>query len=88
MNVAYDELLSKVKGHHTPVPSPIVQRFKFHSRMRELVATFLAELRKLTEFCKLGNVLEDMLRDRLVRGLSNTIQRSLLAEKELPQPWI
>ena len=88
VNVAYDELLAKVKAHHTPVPSPIVQRFKFHSRTQqpgESVATFLAELRKLTEFCKFGNVLEDMLRDRLVCGLSNnTIQRRLLAEKELP----
>ena len=88
MNMAYDELLSKVKAHHTLVPPPIVQRCKFHSRTQqpgESVATFLAKLRKLTEFCKFGNVLENMLIDRLVCGLSNnTIQSRLLAEKELP----
>ena len=32
VNVAYGELLAKVKAHHTPVPSLIVQRFKFHTR--------------------------------------------------------
>ena len=65
----------------------IVQRFKFHTRKQrpgEPVATFVAELRHLTEHCDFGAILDDMLRDRLVCGIADvTIQRRLLAEDEL-----
>ena len=48
------------------------------------MAEFVAELRQLSEFCEFGATLEDMLRDRLVCGISSSsIQRRLLAEPEL-----
>lgn len=85
--VAYAELVALVQAHHTPKPSVTVQRFKFHSRTRqpgESVATFIAELRQLTEHCDFGGTLDDMLRDRLVCGIANnSIQRRLLAEPDL-----
>ena len=64
-----------------------MERDKFHSRNRkedEGVAAYVAELRKLTEHCNLGESLPEMLRDRLVCGINNKkIQRRLLAEREL-----
>ena len=68
-------------------PSETVQQFKFHSRFRkseETVARFVSELRSLAKFCNFGAMLEDMLRDRLVCGISDVqIQRRLLAERTL-----
>ena len=84
---SYDELVALVKSHYTLKPSVIVQRFQFHSRTQkpgETVATFVAELRQLSEFCEFGASLEDMLRDRLVCGIaSGSTQRRLLAEPDL-----
>ena len=65
----------------------IVQRYKFHTRVRktaESVATYVAELRAIGEHCAFGDTLEDMIRDRLVCGINNPrIQRRLLQESDL-----
>ena len=37
---------------------------------KESISEYLAELRRLTEFCDYGEALEDMLRDRLVCGVN------------------
>ncbi|VDI36590.1 Hypothetical predicted protein [Mytilus galloprovincialis] len=80
-------LTKLVKNHRDPVPSEIIQRFKFNSRTRhsdESVRTFIAALRSLTEHCNYGDTLNAMLRDRLVVGIkSDRIQRRLLAERNL-----
>ena len=50
----------------------------------ETVATFVSELHSLAKFCNFGAMLEDMLSDRLVCGISDVqIQRRLLAERAL-----
>ena len=50
----------------------------------ESVATYVAELRSLSEFCNFGNTLEEMIRDRLVCGINNrAIQKRLLVEPKL-----
>lgn len=86
-DVELKETLEKLENHYSPKPSVIVERFKFHSRSRlerENVAEFVAGLRRLSEHCQFGTTLEDMLRDRLVCGISDDrIQRRLLAEREL-----
>ena len=83
----FDELVSVLTKHYSPPPSEIVQRFRFHTRVRkpgESVATFVAELRGLSEFCNFDNSLEKMLRDRLVCGINDpAIQKRLLAEPDL-----
>ena len=60
---------------------------KFHNRKRregENITGYVAELRKLSEHCNFGETLEDMIRDRLVRGVKNeSIQQRLLSEPEL-----
>ena len=73
--------------HFSPKPIAIALRCKFNGRYRqpgESVAVFCAELRKLAEFCEFGDSLEDMLRDRMVCGISDKrIQRRLLGEADL-----
>ncbi|KAL5505767.1 hypothetical protein EMCRGX_G007263 [Ephydatia muelleri] len=50
----------------------------------ESVSQFVAELRKLSEFCEFGDTLDVMLRDRLVCGVRNQkLQQRLLAESNL-----
>ena len=69
------QLVSVLSKHFKPKPSEIMERFKFHSRTRkpgESVATYVAELRSLTEFCNFGASLEEMIRDRLVCGINDS----------------
>ena len=84
---SYADLITVLSAHFNPPPSVIVQRFKFHTRCREpgeSVAVFVSQLRSLSEHCKFGTTLEDMLRDRIVCGINdNAIQKRLLAEPEL-----
>ena len=83
----FSELVELAGTHFNPRPSPIVKRFEFNSRRQregELISVFVAKLRKIAEHCDFGNVLNDMLRDRLVCGTSaKAIQRPLLAEPAL-----
>ena len=85
--VEYAEIVRKVREHFNPKPSKIMERFKFNSRIRlsgESMATFAAELRRLTEHCQFGDALEDNLLDRFVCGVNEGhIQRRLLAEQGL-----
>ena len=51
----------------------IVKRFEFNSHTQkegESIAVYVAELRKIAEYCEYGAMLSDMLRDRLVCGIS------------------
>ena len=84
---AYEDLVAALSKHFKPVPSEIVERFKFHSRSRkpgESVAIFVAELRALGEFCNFGDTFNVMLRDRIVCGINDdSTQRRLLAEPDL-----
>ena len=63
-----------------------MQRFKFHSQVREpgeSVATFMSELRSLAEHCNFQSTLEDMLRDRIVCGVNDhAIQKRLSVGEE------
>ena len=65
----------------------IVRRFQFNTRKQqagETVAEYVAALHKAAEFCNYGDSLSEMLRDRLVCGITDTsVQKRLLAEKDL-----
>ena len=64
-----------------------LQRFKFNTRTRkdtESVATYVAELKRLGEYCEFGDKLNEMVRDRLVCGVNDIrIQNRLLQESKL-----
>ena len=83
----YDKICTAMKGHFEPLPSLIVERCRFNTRMRasgESISVFVTELKKLSEHCIFNTVLDDMLRDRLVAGVNDTkIQERLLAESKL-----
>ena len=84
---SFDQLVKLVKEFHNPAPSVILQRFKFASQQQksgESVATYLSELRRLSEHCKYGQTLDEMLRDRIACGIADSrLQYHLLAEPEL-----
>ncbi len=86
-NKSYDALVKLLSDHLTPKPIVIAERFRFHKRNQkdgESINEYMAELRKLTEFCDFGAVLNDTLRDRLVCGLRNEqVQKKLLTVAEL-----
>ena len=75
--------------HQYSRPNLITERFKFNLRVRhadESVSIFVAELKKLTEYCEYGDSLNDMLRDRLVCGINQRLLSegsSLSLEKAL-----
>ena len=83
--LTFEELVKLAKVHFNPKPSPIVKRFEFNCQKDgESIAMYVAELRKIAEYCEYDMVLNDMLRDRLVCGTSNEgIQRRLLLEPSL-----
>ena len=66
----FEEIVKLVRDHLTPPSSCIVRRFYFNSRFQkgtETVGQFVAELRRLSEYCEFGGSLDEMLRDRLVK---------------------
>ena len=82
-----EELTATLTKHFSPPPSEVISRFRFYSRMRqpgESVSAFIAELRKLTEYCNFGDSLNKALRDRIVGGINHeATQKKLLSESDL-----
>ena len=86
--LTFDQLVERAKKHFNPKPSPIIKRFEFNTRRQEegeTVAVFVAELRKITQYCEYGDALSDMLRDRVVCGISKS-QCSVVYCKKRPSP--
>ncbi|XP_048059455.1 uncharacterized protein K02A2.6-like [Megalobrama amblycephala] len=83
----YAEIVAVLSAHFSPKPLVIAERFRFHKRNQEegeTVTMFVAALKKLSEHCEFGDVLNDTIRDRLVCGLrSEAIQKRLLSESNL-----
>ena len=53
-DIAYADLVKRLSEHYDPVPSSIVQRYKFHNCNRkegESIANFVAALREICKFC-------------------------------------
>ena len=83
----FAELVKLMRQHQHPTPSVIVERLKFHKRVRrpaESVAAYESELHRLSGTCSFGDNLDSSLWDRLVCGINDdAILRRLLAEKTL-----
>ena len=88
-DVEFPALIERTSKHFQPEPSEIVQRFRFHTRVREShesVATYIAQLKQIAGNCNFGETVRvnEMLRDRLVCGIANEKwQQRLLAEEGL-----
>ena len=87
MTKSLEVLTEKLRDHYEPRPIKKAERFHFHKRDQhsgESITEFVAELCRLAAQCKFEAYLDEALRDRFVCRLrSETIQRSLLSEKEL-----
>ena len=86
--LTFKGVVDLVQTHYSPKPPVIIQRFKFNTRSQEpgeSVANFVASLRAIAQFCEYNALLDEMIRDRLVCGISKTsiIQRRLLSENDL-----
>ncbi|KAL5502914.1 hypothetical protein EMCRGX_G009772 [Ephydatia muelleri] len=60
----FEEIVKLVRDHLTPPSSCIVRRFYFNSRFQketETVGQFVAELRRLSEYCEFGGSLDEMM---------------------------
>lgn len=67
---SFAELVNLVQNHHAPKPGEIVQRYKFCFRKpSEIVASYVTELRIVSENCNFGATLEVMIQNRLVFGM-------------------
>ena len=83
----FSDIVKLVTRHYSPKPSSIIQSFKCNTQVRtkdESIATYVASVRQLSEFCEFGDTLEAMLRYHLVCGVNDDrIQRRVLAELEV-----
>ena len=62
-DIEFTCLIEEVRKHFNPKPSVIVERFQFHSRVRqsgESVSTYVAELRRRSQHCEFGASLDDI----------------------------
>lgn len=78
----YEELVAVLKKQYNPKPSEIVQRYKFHTRVRCKGGSSCRLCHRVEHF--FGDTLEAMLRDRLVCGINEEgTQKRLLSETKL-----
>lgn len=57
---SYTELLEALSKYFKPIPSEIIERLKFHSRVQkagESIANYIAELQSLLEYCNFSATL-------------------------------
>ena len=84
---AYKDLVDTLKTHLNPKSIIVAERFKFYNRVQlpgEALNAYVAQLRKMAEYCDFGQFLAEALRDRFVCGLNNSsIRKRLLTEKNL-----
>ena len=82
-----DEPTELMKNHCEPKTIVIAERFRFYKRVQkegENVASYLAELRRLSKKCDFRDYLNIALRDQFVCGLYfEAAQQKMLAESEL-----
>jgi len=84
--VSLDESVDILTTHYDPKPSKRVQRFHFNNRVQkqdESISDYIAELRRLAQYCEYGTQLEDMLCDRLIVDVRNDdLRRKLMTQTD------
>ena len=85
--IKYSNLIDLLTSHYNPRPSSIVRRFKFYNRTQskeELIASYVAALHALAEYCEYGDSLNILLHYRLVCRVNHEgMQCWLLTEKDI-----
>ena len=84
---SYSELVASLKAHFSPTPNYLVERYRFTRRVQregEDWSDFLADLKKLSQFCDFQASLDERIRDQFIFGLLDTyLLDKLLATKNL-----
>ena len=71
----YNYLVNKVKSNKEPATSIIVRHFQFNTsnqKAGESIAEYITILCKAAEHCNYGELLSEIIQDRLVCGITNT----------------
>ena len=83
----YDHLKKAFKDYYAPLRSVTLLRHKFNTRNQhegESIEDYVTELRQLAKDCEFGDLLDGLIKDRIVCGLiDNTARELLLREKKL-----
>jgi len=83
----YDDLKSLLTNYINPKPNLITERYKFKERRQaanETIIQFITGLKKMSEHCEFGTVLDDALRDQVIWGIRDSnIKKRLLSEGSL-----
>lgn len=69
-----EDTLNAFKSYFAPRENTIFERFKFNSRKQapgESVDSFISDLHLLAQKCKFGDLKEEMIRDRIVVGMTD-----------------
>ena len=81
-----ETILAKLSEHFEPAKNTIYERFVFNSCVQgsDSFDTFVSKLRESAASCNFGQLKDEMIRDRIVIGITDNTQRArLLREREL-----
>ncbi|KAJ8911780.1 hypothetical protein NQ315_008833 [Exocentrus adspersus] len=82
-----DEILKAFEDYCSPKKNTVYERFKFYKRNQlegESFEQFLAEIKKLAQSCEFKELFDEMIRDRIVIGVSDeNLQERLLRMVDL-----
>ena len=82
-----DSIISKLTEYFEPQRNIIYERYLFNSatqRSENKIDQFVNELRKLASTCEYGTLSDELIRDRIVIGISDSSMRArLLRESDL-----
>lgn len=85
--LTYKEAVEILEGFYDPRPNEIAESFRFFTRVQkedESVQQFIVNLRRLADKCNFGDMLDRMLRDKIVCGIRSTeLQKALLSRSSL-----
>ncbi|XP_029711471.1 uncharacterized protein LOC115256694 [Aedes albopictus] len=85
--VAYQEMIDKLKARLDKTESDLVQRLKFNLRVQqpdESLEDFVLSVKLQAEFCNFENFKKMAIRDRIVAGIRDkSLQQRLLNEEKL-----
>ncbi|XP_049525093.1 uncharacterized protein K02A2.6-like [Dermacentor silvarum] len=86
-SLTYEEAVKVLDDYFDPKRHEITESFRFFNRCQlegEPIQQFIVEIRRIADGCNFGDMLDRMLRDRIVCGVrSNALQKQLLAKTEL-----
>lgn len=84
--LTFDKVDELMRQHVQPAPSALAERYRFRQRRQNIgenVSTYVAELKRLSKYCKFGTHLNEDLRDQFICGLhSDVVRQRLFAEED------